>query len=178
MKSSADQLMEVGVLAGTHGLRGDLKVRPLPTGDLALSVAQDVFVQDSTGRLTAYRLQRCSPHKQFLLIHLEQIDDIDSAKALVGSTLLVDRARLPDLDEDQILWSDLQGLTVVDCRRGPIGEVEEMFSTAAHDILVVRNATEEILIPAIPPFIQGIDDEAGELLVDLPDGMVSEDDEV
>jgi len=178
MKSSVDQLMEVGVLAGTHGLRGDLKVRPLPTGELALSVARDVFVQDASGRLTSYHLQRCSPHKQFLLIHLEQIVDIDAARALLGQTLLVDRAELPDSDEGQLLWADLQGLTVVDCRRGPLGEVEEMFATAAHDILVVRSAAGETLIPAIPPFIQGIDDEAGELLVDLPDGMVPEDDEV
>ena len=53
-----------------------------------------------------------------------------------------------------------------------------MFTTAAHDILVVRGADGETLVPAIAPFLRGVDDETGELLVDLPDGMIPETDEV
>ncbi len=170
--------MEVGVLAGTHGLRGDLKVRPLPTGALALAAVRDVFLRDSSGRLTPYRIQRCTPHKQLLLVHFEQVSHIDAAKQLTGQTLLVKCADLPELDDDQHFWCDLQGRTVVDRRRGVIGEVEEMFVTAAHEILVVRGAGGEVLVPAIPPFLEGVDDETGELLVDLPDGLVPDPDEI
>ena len=38
MKDKPKDLLEVGVVVGTHGLKGDLKIRPLPTGDLAEKV--------------------------------------------------------------------------------------------------------------------------------------------
>lgn len=179
MKSSAvDELMEVGVLSGTHGLRGDLKIRPLPTGELALTAGCDALLRDSAGRLTPCRIQRCISHKQHLLVHLETIHDINAAVLLVGQTLLVRRSDLPALPEDRHFWCDLDGLAVIDRRRGLLGRVEEMFATPAHDILVVRGAPGEILIPAISPFICRIDSAARELLVDLPDGLVPTDDEV
>jgi 16S rRNA processing protein RimM len=172
------ELMEVGVLTGTHGLRGDLKVHPLPTGELVLPGVRDVLLRDAAGQLTPYRVQRSSPHKQFFLIHFTNIETVDTARTLVGQTLLVRRDALPDLPEDQLLWCDLDGLIVIDRRRGRLGRVEEMFSTAAHDILVVRSADGEVLIPAIPPFVCDLDRDAGELLVDLPDGLVPYRDEI
>jgi 16S rRNA processing protein RimM len=178
MKPPADELMEIGILAGTHGLRGDMKVRPLPTGELALSAGCDVFLRDPAGRLTPCHIQRCAPHKQFLLVHFDNIHDIDAARSLVGQSLLMRREDLPELPDGRHFWCDLDGLLVVDRRRGTLGRVEEMFATAAHDILVVRGAGGEVLIPAIPPFVCEIDLAAGEVRVDLPDGLVPFLDEV
>jgi 16S rRNA processing protein RimM len=172
MKPSADELMEVGVVVGTHGIRGGLKIRPMPTGELALTAARDVLLRDPTGQLTLYCIQHCTSHKQFVIICLEGLHDVDEARTLVGQTLLMRREDLPGRTEDQYYWCDLEGLTVVDQRRGVIGKVEEMFTTPAHEILVVRSADGEVLIPAIPPFICQVDPEAGEIQVDLPDGLV------
>jgi 16S rRNA processing protein RimM len=178
MKTSADELMEVGVVVGTHGIRGDLKVRPLPTGELALAAVRDLLLRAPSGQLTLYHAQRSTPHRQFVLIRLEGLYDVNEAKSLVGQTLLMRRDSLPDPGEGRHYWCDLEGLTVIDRRRGEIGKVEEMFSTPAHDILVVRSPRGEVLVPAIPPFICQVDPDAGELQVDLPDGLVPFVDEI
>jgi len=178
MNSTAAELMEIGTLAGAHGLRGDLKVRLLPTAELALAEGSDVLLRDSAGQLQTYRIQHCTHHKQFLLIHFEHVDDIDATALLVGQTLLMRRADLPELPAGRFFWCDLDGLTVVDRRRGVLGRVEEMFATPAHDILVVRSSQGEVLIPAISPFICQVDSATAQLRVDLPDGLVPYLDEI
>lgn len=178
MKPPADHRMEVGLLAGTHGLRGDLKLRPLPTGEYALKAGLEVLLENETGELTNRQLTRCTPHKQFLLVRFDGIHDLETASPLVGQRVLVRCDQLPELDEGRYFWSELEGLGVIDQRRGLLGRVEEMFTTPAHDILVVRGVHGEVLIPAIPPFVVQIQPEKGQLLVDLPDGLVPGDHEI
>lgn len=178
MKPSADHMMEVGLLGGTHGLRGDLKLRPLPTGENVLRTGLEVVLKNQAGELTPYLVTRCIPHKQLFLLRFEGVDHLDTARPLVGQRVLVRCEQLPELDEGHYFWSDLEGLGVIDRRRGALGRVEEMFTTAAHDILVVRGSRGEVLIPAIPPFLVEVFSAKAQVLVDLPDGLVPDDDEV
>jgi 16S rRNA processing protein RimM len=85
---------------------------------------------------------------------------------------------LPDLADDEFYWFEIEGLTVVDRTRGEIGILEDMFSTAAHDIYVVRGRLGEILIPAVDEFVLGVDQEERRMTVDLPEGLVPDTDEV
>ncbi len=170
--------MEVGVVVGAHGIRGDLKIRPLPTGEMALSAACELLLRDPSGQLTPHRIVHSTPHKQFILISLEDLKHLDDARALVGQTLFVRRQDIPERSDGQYYWCELEGLTVVDRRRGMLGKIEAMFATPAHDILVVSDLRGEVLIPSIPPFIDRVDPESKVLLVDLPDGLVPFTDEI
>ncbi len=167
-------LLEVGVVAGTHGLRGDLKIQTLPTGDLALPGAREVYLKDSAGRPTRYDAVRSSPHKQHILLRLAGMESLDAVKHLIGASVLMATEDLPELDEDQYFWSDLEGMAVVDRQKGEIGQVVGMFTTPAHDILEVDGPRGEILIPAVEPFLIGLDQQEKVLHVDLPDGLIPE----
>lgn len=172
----ADELMDVAVVAGTHGLRGDLKLRPLPTAAPALPRLSELFLQAADGSLALHRIVQCKPHKQHLLVRLAGLESLDAVQPLVGQTALARRADLPPLPPDEHYWHELAGLTVVDRRRGPLGRVAGLFATGAHDILTVDGPLGEILIPFIPPFVVNGELTAGELQVDLPDGLVPGDD--
>jgi 16S rRNA processing protein RimM len=89
---------------------------------------------------------------------------------------LARRADLPALSPGEYYWHELDGLAVIDRRRGPLGQVVGLFATGAHDILTVDGAHGEILIPLIPPFVVQTDLVARELRVDLPNGLVPGDD--
>ena len=169
-------LLEVGVVVGTHGLRGDLKIRPLPTGDLALPGARSVYLKDSHGRLVEHTAVRSSLHKQNVLLRLKGLEDISRVESLVGSSVWMAKDELPELEDDQFYWSDLEGLNVIDEQLGEIGRVVGMFTTPAHDILEVVGSRGEVLIPAIEPFLVAINPD-GNLVVDLPEGLVPEPDD-
>lgn len=172
MKDKPQDLLEVGVVVGTHGLKGDLKIRPLPTGELALPGARTVYLQDSEGDLARYQAVRSTPHKQYILLRLSGLETLAAVKSLTGASVLMDSADLPELAEDQFYWSDLEGLAAVDRQRGEIGRVVGMFSTPAHDILEIEGTAGEILVPAVEPFLVELDRDNGCLHLDLPEGLI------
>lgn len=172
MDIALNELLEVGVVIGTHGLRGDLKIRPLPTGDLALPGAHTVYIADGKGQLTQHAAVRSSFHKQHILLRLVGVETLAAAEALVGASVLMVKADLPELDAAHYYWSDLDGLEVIDGQQGALGRVVGMFTTPAHDILEVDGPAGEILIPAIAPFLVRVDRDLGQLHVKLPEGLV------
>ena len=171
-----DELMAVAVVAGTHGLRGDLKLRPLPTAARALPLLREVYLRAPDGALTLHRILHSKPHKQHQLVRLAGLESLDAVQPLVGQTALVRCQDLPPLPDNEHYWHELDGLTVTDVRRGPLGRVVGLFATGAHEILTVAGERGEVLIPFIPQFVLAIDAKVQELRVDLPDGLVPGDD--
>ncbi|NJC88899.1 MAG: 16S rRNA processing protein RimM [Desulfuromonas sp.] len=169
-------LMAVGVVAGTHGLRGDLKLRALPTAAPALPHLCELYLQAPDGSLTLHRILQSKPHKQHQLVRLAGLESLDAVQPLVGQTALARCQDLPAHPPGTNYWFELEGLTVIDKRRGPLGRVIGLFATGAHDILTVEGEYGEVLIPFIPQFVLKTDLAARELQVDLPDGLVPGDD--
>jgi 16S rRNA processing protein RimM len=69
-------------------------------------------------------------------------------------------------------------MNVADSSRGELGIIEDIFTTPAHDILVVEGPFGEVLIPAVNDFITEINYPEKRILVDLPEGLVPEVDEI
>lgn len=170
-QGDAGAFILAGKIVGIHGLRGDLKVRPLSGETTALDTVTTVYLQENGGPL-AKTVQRAARHKGNILLRLAGIDNADQAQLLIGNDLLMARSDLKELSDDEYYWFELQGLTVVDVRRGSIGTLRDLFSTPAHDIYVVDGPHGEVLIPAVDAFVLGIDRESRSMQVDLPDGLV------
>ncbi len=174
MNKEAEELLEVGKLVGTHGLRGDLKVK-LNSGDPDIfNGVRQVFLCLHDGRLERKEISRSVTHKGQLLLRFSGYDSINQVESFVGAQLLLAEDQLPDLHEDEYYWGQLQGLQVIDSRFGSLGTLEDVFSTSAHDTYVVAGRCGEILIPAVHQFIKEIDLEGGEMHVDLPEGLLPE----
>lgn len=176
MNPAADELMAVAMVAGTHGLRGDLKLRALPTAAAALPQLRELYLQASDGSLALHRIVQSKPHKQHLLVRLAGLESLDAVQPLVGQTALARCRDLPAHSPDEPYWYELEGVAVIDRRRGPLGRVVGLFATGAHDILTIDGDLGEILIPFIPQFVGEVDAAARTLAVDLPDGLVPGDD--
>ncbi len=166
-----------GEVAGIHGLRGDLKVRPLTAGSSALLDASSVYLQRGPGDALEARPVAVRRHKNQLLLRLEGFESIDAIQGLIGAEVWMALSELPEAPEEESYWFELEGLQVADRARGHIGTLEDVFTTAAHDIFVVRGPRGETLIPAVDPFIIEVDAEAGVLRVDLPEGLIPDETE-
>ncbi len=171
MTNRPDELFLLGVVTGTHGLRGDLKIRPLSENSDALQSAGEIFLRRGD-EVVRYLPARVSIHKGNFLLRLQGLTHIDAVQPLVGCEVLMHFGDLAPPGEDEFYWFELEGLKVVDRNRGELGTLEELFTTAAHDIYVVRGRFGEVLIPAVDEFIVEVDRPGGRLLVDLPEGLV------
>ena len=176
MKSSAKPFLEVGIIVGTHGLRGDLKIRPLPTGDIALKHAEQVFIRGDGEDFIPHLIVRITRHKKHFLLRLDGLQSLEAVRSFIGQSVWMSQDSLPVLADSRYYWHQLEGLEVVDSQYGTLGNVAGMFSTGAHDILEIKTPETEILIPAIPEFIVKIDEQSRQLIVQLPEGLVPRDD--
>jgi 16S rRNA processing protein RimM len=178
MEATEKELFRLGVITGTHGLRGDIKIRPDSGDPAALLAARTLFLRDRTGDLLPYTPSKVAPHKGAVLLRLNGLESIEAVQSLIGCEVLVVASELPVLDDDEFYWRDLQGLTVVDRNRGELGLLEDIFTTAAHDVYVVQGRAGEVLIPAVDEFVLEIDTAGRKMLVDLPDGLLPDADDL
>jgi 16S rRNA processing protein RimM len=174
MDSYSESLLKIGKIVGTHGLSGDLKVW-LKSGDPDLLLtAKQINLYLPTGEMLNVNISRQILHKGRILLRLQGYDSIDRAEQLIGSQILLAENVLPELDDDEYYWGQLEGLQVIDRERGTIGQLQKLISTAAHDTYVVQGRFGEVLIPAVQQFILKIDLEKQVIYVDLLEGLIQE----
>lgn len=171
-QAQRDDLFHLGTIVGTHGLRGDLKVRPLSDDSTSLATAREIVLRCADGSLQSVRPLRASLHKGVWLVRLEGRESIGAAQPLVGCEVLMHYRDLPAPATDEFYWHQLQGLKVIDRHLGELGVLTDLMSTAAHDIYVVQGPFGEVLIPVVAEFVLDIDPEAGWVRVELPEGLV------
>jgi len=138
-----------------------------------LAIDQVTLHLPSGEKLTAKPVRQ-SLHKGQVLLRLRDFESINLVEHMIGGQVLLPEDQLPELEDDEFYWSQLVGLQVVDKDRGAIGKLQDMFSTAAHDTYVVKGEYGEVLIPAVAQIVLEIDLEKQVMNVDLPDGLIPE----
>ncbi len=174
MTAREEEYFHFGVATGIHGLRGDLKVRPRTPNSTALQDAGTVLFRRSDGRIEEYAPTRVNSHKGSILLRLEGFESVEAVEPLVGCDVLMRIGDLTDLEEDEFYWFELEGMSVVDVARGELGTLEDVISTTANDVYVVRGRFGEVLIPAVDEFVIKIDTAESRMTVDLPEGLIPE----
>ncbi len=170
-KTGSHPLMVMGQITGAHGLEGNIKVRSFAQSQDFFAPGSRVFVSSQTpSDAQPFVVKSCVPYKKGLLMRLSGVEDRDTADALIGKQLRVQRSRLPAPEKNAWYWEDLYGLTVTDQVLGDIGTIDTLFSTGAHDILVVKNNGTEMLIPMHRQFVMSVDIENGVVVTRLPEG--------
>ncbi len=164
-------LVNIAKISGTHHLKGILKASSV-LEQCNLVIGQSVILELVNGVQKLYSVRNCERiNNKMILIDLEGINSINEAKPLLGSKVFIRRDILGNVSEDEYFLVDLIDMNVVDNNSGLIGKVIDVFATGAHDIYVVQDGENEIMIPAVEQFVKKIDFDKKEILVELIEGM-------
>lgn len=160
----------MGRIAVPYGIQGWLKVQPYTEVFDGLSDYPNWWLgrEDGLEKNTwqKYRVETVKIHAKSLLVKLQGIDDRDAALAVKGRHIAVPREQLPKAKKGEYYWSDLIGLKVANQDQVDFGEVVEVIATGANDVLVVKQAEKERLIPFIPQVVLKVDIEGKTMQVD------------
>jgi 16S rRNA processing protein RimM len=164
----------VGVIVGTHGVRGLLRVKSF-TQDEAALCSYGPLTDEGGSRTFDLGFKNLS--KGVVLCALKGIDDRDAALALKGTRLYLDRSALPAdaLDEDEFYHADLIGLTVDLANGEPLGTVRAVHDFGAGDMLEVvlaSQASKTVLLPFTRAIVPVVDVKGGRLVADPPPGLL------
>jgi 16S rRNA processing protein RimM len=168
----AEPAVPLGEIATTHGLDGRLKLNPFNFDTAVLTAGRRVYLD--LGEAHAELELAADPRriKNQFLIKLRGIDRIDDAQRWVGATLSVDESALEPLEPGQYYHYQVIGFEVFHKEGARIGTVESILSTAGNDILVVKEAHKEFLIPAVKEIVETVDFDNRRVIVNPPEGLL------
>ena len=163
--------LHIGKIIGVHGIKGTIKVYAY-TDELSVFKPDSLIrIRNKSGSEETYKIKWVKPHKRVILVSLEGISRRDTAEALVGSDLFIEKASLPELEDGIYYWFDIIGLSVFTTDEKYIGLIESIIPTGSNDVFVVKNKENEILIPALESVVLAIDFKLKTMRVDLPEGL-------
>lgn len=162
---------QVGVIAGTHGIKGDVKVFPTTDDPRRFRRLSKVFLTFRK-KTTEHAVSNVRLQGKFVILHLSGIETPEEARLYRNLPLMIDRKDAVPLPEGRWYIPDLIGLTVKEEDGNVLGTLTEVLQTGANDVYEVHTPEgEEILIPAIYDCILEVKPEEGFMTVHLLPGL-------
>jgi 16S rRNA processing protein RimM len=160
----------LGHITRAFGIEGGVFVRLLNDSSHALEVGKKVLLKS---RLGDDRLLTISAILGGRRIFFEEITDRDSAEALKGSELWMNRADLPALADDEFYLSDLMNARVFDPQGDLLGEIVGFTSNGPQILFEVKTLSGHLaLVPGVKPIVQRIDFINKVVVIDPPVGLL------
>ena len=154
----------IGAVAGAHGVRGNVRIKPFT--DAPEDVAAYGPVTDAEGA-RVFDLTRVGEAGGMVIARMSGVGDRDAAEALKGLRLYVQRERLPAPEQDEFYHADLIGLSVVDSAGQAAGTVNALHDFGAGDLIEIRRPSGRlVLLPFTRSAAPAIDLAAGSVTVD------------
>lgn len=161
------EYLECGRVQNTHGCRGHIKVESYCDAPEVLASLPCVYRLVS-GAYVPFRILQTGRKGDAVLMQLEGIDDMDAAEAIKGELLYAARADIP-MEEGAYFLADLIGLSVIDADSDKVyGTVKEVSFVGGRELLVVKTANGERLVPNVPAFIARVDVTSGVYVRPIP----------
>jgi 16S rRNA processing protein RimM len=157
----------VGAIAGAFGVAGEVRLKSFCAEPEALASYGPLWSEDGKRSFTV-KLTR--PVAGGLGARLTGIATKEQADALRGTTLWVDRTRLPSLPDDEFYHADLIGLVVQDTGGAALGRVTAVHNHGAGDVLeIAQPGGKVLLLPFTRAAVPTVDLTAGRIVADPPD---------
>lgn len=188
------QFVEIGYISSVHGLQGEVRVKPntdfpemrfsepgrrwLKQQLLGKEIVQEVELVEGRGH-----------HGQkSWIVRFNNVDKVEQAQQLVGSTILVLDEDRPELDDGDFYARDLVGMRVSLKETGePVGTVVNVFDNGGSDLLQVKlDSSLEIIdkngnlkskaplvwVPFVEAIVPHVDMNTREMMITPPKGLL------
>lgn len=167
-----EDLLQVGVISSTHGVRGEVKVFPTTDDVKRFKKLKEVLL-DTGKEYMALQIESVKFFKQFAILKFKGYESINDIEKYKGKSLFVTRENAVKLKKDEYFIADLIEMKVENEDGSFSGILKDVIETGANDVYTVScEDGREVLIPAIKDCILSVDLESGRMKVHLLDGLL------
>ena len=166
--SDSANLLLVGRIGAAHGIKGEVRVQSFTEDPLAL-VSYGPLATSKPG--LTIRILAARTTTNVLVARLEGVNDRTAAEKLNGVELFIDRALLPDPDdEDDFYHADLLGLRAQLADGTLLGKVSAVPNFGAGDLIEVRDerSGDTYLYPFTKAVVPEVNIGEGYLVIEVP----------
>jgi len=177
---SSDELIIVGRVRKSHGVRGDLVVESITDDpDQVFAAGRKLVAGTVTGDPSKDRreltIASAQPFKGGFIVHFDEIADRTIADTWRDRYLLLPASELEPLGEDEVYVHDLLGMRVELVSGETVGTVEELYELPQGLTLDVRrdNSPGTVLVP-YDRIVTSVDRDARVIRIDPPTGLLDD----
>ncbi|MDH6365758.1 16S rRNA processing protein RimM [Enterococcus sp. PF1-24] len=172
------EFFNVGKIVNTQGLKGEVRVissTDFPEERYQKGKVLTLFQEKKAPIELTIKTHR--KHKNFDILSFENHPSINDVEKYRDGILRIAKEDLTELATNEFYYHEIIGLTVEDESGQAIGKVKEILSPGANDVWVVqRPKKKDALIPYIESVVKEIDLAAGKVLVEIPEGLLDDED--
>lgn len=167
-----ENMLQVGAILDTHGLRGEVKVFPTTDDPSRYDDLEEVELLTKEGKYLHLEVERVRYFKNLVIVKFKHYDNINDIEQYKKCNLYVTRENAVELEEDEYFVADLIGLTAKTDEGEELGTLSDVLTTGANDVYVIKCADgEELLVPAIHDCVQEVNVEEGYVVLHLLPGL-------
>jgi 16S rRNA processing protein RimM len=167
-----DDLLQVGVIAQTHGIKGEVKVFPT-TDDVNRFKSLKKVILDTEKEKLELEIEGVKFFKQYAILKFKGIDNINDIEKYKGKSLLVTRDNAVKLEKNEYFIADMIGMKVLTEDEQQFGTLIDVLETGANDVYIIETVDKkEVLLPAIKQCILNIDIENQFMKVHIMEGLL------
>ena len=167
-----EDLLQVGIITSTHGVRGEVKVYPTTDDPRRFRRLKEVVLDTGKEKMNL-EIEGVKFFKQFVILKFKGLDNINDIEKYRQKSLYVTRKTAVRLQRDEYFIADLIGLKVQDEDGKELGTVKDVIETGANDVYEVEMADgKSLLLPAIKQCILNVDVENGTMQVHVLEGLL------
>src|SRR5699024_3487589 len=161
LESIKDQYQQIGHIARSHGVQGEVLVIPDRYAPTLFDSLDLVHITNTRGDLIPARIESVrvqeKGNRQSFFVKFEHISDRTEAEELKQEAIYIDRNKLQNGSGQVDGIPDFNGFEIL--VKGKLaGEVKRTITNPAHPILQVSMTNgESILIPCVDEYIRDID---------------------
>ena len=165
MTAIGEKLVGLGRICGIYGTQGWVKVYSYtePRGNI---FNFPDWILEQAGARRRVEVESSATQGKSLLAKVRGVEDRDAARALIGAEVAVERAMLPACQPGEYYWTDLEGLSVRSVSGEPLGVVDHLLATGAHDVLVLAGADRRMIPFVVGEVVREVDLDGRTILVD------------
>lgn len=166
----SDDKIIVGVLSGSFGVTGDVRLKSFCADPEALADYTPLTRSDGA-QITTIVIK--GQTKGALIARVDGITTKEQADALRGVELFAMRDQLPSLPDDEFYHADLVGLTAFDTGGQTLGRVKAVQTNGSDDLLEIVSPahSDTILVPFTKVIVPTVDLDSGRIVIDPPGGL-------
>ena len=184
MQENIDNMLEIGVIVGPRGLKGEIKVLSSTDFPERFKISEEHWISSpyqSSLQLVKLVNSRYIAGKNIYIIRLQGIENRDQAETLRNHKLLVTNSFIPKLEEEEYHISQLINLEVYhQDTKEFIGIVTNVFTTG-HDLLEIKlnnlslqesDKKRNILVPFVYEIVPIVDLKNKRIKINPPKGLL------
>lgn len=167
-----EKYFRVGVVANTHGIRGEVKVYPT-TDDINRFKKLKKCILDTGKEYIDLNVESVKFFKNMVILKFKEYNNINDIECYKGKDILVSRDNAVKLEKGEYYIADILGAKVILEDGSEFGVLEDVMQTGANDVYVVKTLdNKEVLLPKIDECVKKLDIENKIVTVHIMKGLL------